>query len=166
VRVQIPERALVQLAHVNNRGDRREYREEYAWQTRFNIASGELTTARHTTISAEYGWGSTGMGFAPQAHVDLTFGAWYALISQPLGQNRISARYDSFQTIDRDHSFAENNTEHGRAWTVAWFLEPRSSVRLGAEFAFLSARRIAAAESGFDPNTDGRTLTLEARYRF
>jgi hypothetical protein len=83
-----------------------------------------------------------------------------------LGQNRISARYDDFQTIDRNNSFAETNTEHGRAWTVAWFFEPRPSVRLGAEFAFLSARRIAAAESGFDPNTDGRTLTLEARYRF
>ncbi len=166
VRMQIPERALVQLAHIDNRGDRREYRKEYAWQTRFNIASGEITTVRHATIAAEYGWGSTGMGFAPAALVNLNFAAWYALISQPLGRNRLSARYDGFRTIDRDHSFAENNTEHGRAWTLAWFFEPRPSVRLGAEFASVSARRIAAAESGFDPNTDGRTLTLEARYRF
>jgi len=65
-----------------------------------------------------------------------------------------------------DHSFAENNNEHGRAWTLAWFFEPRPSVRLGAEFASISDWRLAAAESGFDPNTDGRTLTLEARYRF
>jgi phosphate-selective porin len=106
------------------------------------------------------------MGFAPKAFVNLRFHTWYAVLSQSLGRNRLSARYDVFQTDDRDHSFAEINSERGRAWTFAWFFEPHPTIRLGAEFASISAQRAAAAQSGFDPNTDGRTLTIEARYRF
>ena len=106
------------------------------------------------------------MGFASQALVNLEFRTWYALLSQSLRRNRLTARYDVFQTEDRDHSFAEINTERGRALTFAWFFEPNPTIRLGAEFASVSAKRAAAAQSGFDANTDGRTLTIEARYRF
>lgn len=166
VRVTLPERASLQLARIDNRGDRREYREEYAWQTKLNSLSGQLDGQHGTTLAAEYGWGSTGMGFAPQAQVDLTYYAAYVLLSQSFGRNRLSMRVEVFGTQDRDHSFAETNTESGRAWTLAWFYNLRPSIRLGAEFANISAQRIAAAESGFDPNTDGRTLTVEIRYRF
>jgi len=166
VRVSLPERAMLQFARVDNRGDRREYRREYAWQTRLNLLGGQIDGQHGTTLAAEYGWGSTGMGFAPRAFVDLTYYASYILLSQKFGRNRVSARFDVFQTKDRDHSPTETNSESGRAWTLAWFFEPRPSIRLGAEFANISAERLAAAESGFDPNTDGRTVTLEARYRF
>ena len=166
IRVSLPERATIQLAHIDNRGDRDEYRGEYAWQTQLNLLSGQLDGQRGTTLAAEYGWGKTGMGFAPQAFVDLTYYAAYALVSQTFGRHRVSARFDVFGTTDRDHSFAENNTESGRGWTLAWFYNLRPSLRLGAEFANIGAQRIAAAQSGFDPNTDGRTLTMEVRYRF
>ncbi len=166
VRYQRPERGSLQFARVDNRGDRHEYRQEYAWHTRVNVLSGDLRNDRGTTLLAEYGWGSTGMGLRPLAVVDLTYGAGYALVSQTFGRNRLSARFDVFRTNDRDHTSAETNTENGRAWTIAWFYEVRPQVRLGLEFANVSARRIAAAESGFDPNTDGRTLTVEMRYRF
>ena len=97
------------------------------------------------------------MGFAPRAFVQLDYYAAYALVSQKFGRNRLSARIEVFGTKDRDRSFAEINTESGRAWTFAYFYELRS-VRLGAEFANIAAER--------DTNLDGRTLTLEARYRF
>lgn len=166
VRVSLPERATLQLARIDNRGDRHEYRGEYAWQTKLNLLSGEIDGQHGTTLAAEYGWGSTGMGFAPDALVDLDYYAAYGLLSQTFGRNRLSARLDVFGTTDRDHSFAETNSESGRAWTLAWFYNLRPSLRLGAEFANISAQRIAAAESGADPNTDGRTLTMEVRYRF
>lgn len=167
VRVSVPERAMLQLARIDNRGDRKEYRNEYAWQTRFNLLSAEIDGQHGTTLAAEHGWGSTGMGFAPQAWVQLTGYASYILLSQKFGRNRASVRFDVFQTKDRDHNRAtETNSESGRAWTLAWFFEPHPSVRFGAELANISAQRLAAAESGFDPNTDGRTLTIEARYRF
>ncbi len=166
-RISLPERAVLQFARVDNRGDREEYRGEYAWQTKLNLLSGETDGQHGTTFAAEYGWGSMGMGFAPEAWVQLTYCAGYALASQTFGRNRISARFDVFGTKDRDRSrIAETNTESGRAWTMAYFFNVRPSIRLGAEFANIAAQRIAAAESGADPNTDGRTLTVEARYRF
>ncbi|HMC23125.1 MAG TPA: hypothetical protein VKL19_14835, partial [Thermoanaerobaculia bacterium] len=157
IRVSLPERATLQLARVDNRGDRFEYREEYAWQTRLNLLSGEIDGPHGTTFASEYGWGSTGMGFAQQAFVDLSYYAAYALLSQTFGRNRLSARFEVFGTQDKDHSFAENNTESGHAWTLAWFYNLRPSIRLGAEFANVAAQRAAAAQSGFDANTDGRT---------
>jgi len=161
VRVNLPERAMLQLARVDNRGDRRLYRGEYSWQTKLNLLSGEIDGQHGTTLLSEYGWGSTGMGFAPRAFVQLDYYAAYALVSQAFGRNRVSARIDVFGTKDRDRSLAEINTESGRAWTLAWFYTVRS-MRLGAEFANIAAQRVSAP----DPNTAGRTLTLEARYRF
>ena len=166
VRYQRPERGSIQFARIDNRGDREEYRSEYAWQTRFSILSADVRNDRGTTLLSEYCWGSTGMGFLPGAIVDLTYYAAYALVSQTFGRNRVSARFDLFQTADKDHSIAETNNESGRAWTLAWFYNVRPSTRVGLEFANVSAQRIAAAESGFDPNTDGRSLTLEWRYGF
>lgn len=166
VRYQRPERGSIQFARVDNRGDREEYRGEYAWQTRFNVVSADVKNDRGTSLLAEACWGSTGMGFPPRAVVDLTYSAAYALISQSFGRNRVSARFDVFQTTDRDHTAAETNSENGRAWTLAWFYDLRRSTRLGIEFANVASQRIAAVESGFDPNTDGRTVTLELRYGF
>ena len=166
VRYQRPERGSIQFARIDNRGDRREYREEYAWQTRFSVISGDVRSDRGTTVAVEYGWGTTGMGFRPAAVVDLTYYAGYALVSQTFGESRLSVRIDGFGTSDRDRTNAETNSEHGRAWTIAYFYDIRPSVRAGLEFANVAAQRVAAAESGFDPNTDGRSLTLELRYRF
>jgi hypothetical protein len=92
------------------------------------------------------------MGFAPLPFVQADFYAAYALLSQAFGRNRATVRIDVFGTKGNTES------EAGRAWTLAWFYELRKSVRLGAEFANISAQRGA--------NADGRTLTLEARYRF
>ena len=166
IRYQRPERGSIQFAHVDNRGDRREYRGEYAWQTRFDIIGADVRNDRGTSFAAEWCWGKTGMGFRPDAVVDLTFYAAYVLVSQSYGDSRFTARIDAFGTSDRDRTNAETNTEHGRAWTLAWFYDIRPNVRAGLEFASVAAQRIAAAESGFDPNTDGRSLTIELRYRF
>lgn len=160
MRVSLPERAMVQLAHLDNRGDRKLYRGEYSWQTQFNVLSGEIDGQHGTTLASEYGWGSTGMGSAPHAFVDLDFYAADVLLSQTFGRNRVSARIDVFGTTDRDHSFAEVNSESGRAWTFAWFYNVRPPLRLGVEFANIAAQRSSM------PNTDGRTFTVEARYRF
>ncbi len=106
------------------------------------------------------------MGRPPQAFVQLGFRTAYALVSHKIGANRISARYDTFRTDDRDHSFAETNTEHGHAWTVAFLHDLSDRARIGIEYVTLTAPRPAAAESGFDPNTDGRSVSVELRYRY
>ena len=66
----------------------------------------------------------------------------------------------------RDHSAAENNDEYGRAWTVAGFWSPRERYRFGVEWLALHADRPAAAEAGFDSDTDAKQWKVEARIGF
>lgn len=167
LRAQIPERAMAQLTHIDNRGDRKEYRGEYAWQTRFDIIGAQLgTPSSPTTLIAEYGWGKTGMG-VPPIFVNANFDAGYVLLSHVIGKERFSARYDIFATVDRDHAVgAETNTEHGRAWLLAWLHQLNPHLRAGLEFVQVTGNRIAAQESGFSPNTDAHSLIGEVRYSF
>jgi hypothetical protein len=164
-RWQIPERLLVQITRVDNRGDRQLHRGEYAWQTRMTIVSSEFHPRDRTSIAAEYASGTSGMGVAP-SFVQMTFYSAYLLASQQLGRNRLTARFDVSQTDDRDHSRGETDTDHMRGLTLAWLYDVNAHVRAGLELVNVSAQRVAAAESGFDPNTDGRTLTAQLRYRF
>jgi hypothetical protein len=165
-RVSLPERGMLQIARVDNLGDRRLHRGEYAWATTFNVISGELGNRDATILAAEYGFGKSGMGFAPDARVQMNFDAGYILLSRKVSKMRYSARFDTFATEDKDHSIAETNTEHGRSWTFAAFYEPNEHLRTGLELVNVTGNRRAAVESGADPNTDARTLTAEIRYRF
>jgi len=157
-RLSWPERGSIQLAHVDNRGDRRLYGGEYAWQTRFNILSAEAGRPEATVLAAEYLDGRTGMGFAPEGFVQMNFHAAYALVSHKLGRNRFSARLDWFATTDRDHSIAEINTEHGRAWTLAWMYELTPHIRTGAEFTQVTGTRETIGV------IDSHSVAVEVRY--
>jgi hypothetical protein len=165
-RVSLPERGMLQFARLDNRGDRRLYGDQYSWATKFNVISGELGNRDATILAAEYGFGNSGMGFAPDARVQMSFNSGYVLLSRKISRMRYSARFDTFATEDHDHSIAETNTEHGRSWTFALFYEHDEHLRTGLELVNVTGARRAAEESGFDPNTDGRTLTAELRYRF
>jgi hypothetical protein len=164
VRLQLPERAMMQLTRVDNRGDRDVYRNEYAWQTHFNIAAAQIGLTSPATVAAEYCWGATGMGQTPH-FVQADFATWYLLTSYKRGNDRYSIRFDTFSTKDRD-GVAEDNSEHGHSWVLAWMHDLTPNVRLGAEFAQVTGDRPAAQQSGVSPNTDGRTVTVEVRYGF
>jgi hypothetical protein len=159
---------MIQVARVDNRGDRELYTDEYSWTTKFTLVSAEVGSPDRTIVAAEYANGSTGMGplNVARAFAQADFSTAYVLVSHKSGRVRASARFDVFDTRDRDHSIAETNTEHGRSWTLSGFYEPEAHTRVGLEFVQVTGRRIAAEESGFDGNTDGRTLTLELRYKF
>lgn len=163
VRLTWPERATIQFTRVDNRGDRRLYRGEYAWQTRFHLISGEIGRQDSTIAAAEYMSGSTGMGFPP-VFVDLDFYAAYVLLSHKSGRQRFTFRYDVFQTEERDFSIAERNDEHGRAWTLTWLIHVTSRIRGGIEFTQLTGNRAAIGEMALDPSIDGRSITAEVRY--
>lgn len=157
-RLSWPERGSIQFAHVDNRGDRDLYQDEYAWQTRFNLLSAEIGNPEKTIVAAEYLDGKSGMGFSPGGFVQMDFYAAYALVSHKLGRNRFSGRFDWFSTTDRDHSIAEINTEHGRAWTLAWMVDVTPHVRTGAEFT-----QVTGTRAGIGP-FDGHSVAVEVRY--
>jgi hypothetical protein len=157
-RIQMPERAMLQIAHVDNNGDRRLYRGEYAWQTRFNILSAEAGSSTPFTVLAEYAWGRTGMGEGP-VRVDADFDVGYLLASYARGANRWSFRFDRFTTTDRDRSpLVETNTEQGRAWAIVWLRNLGPHLRLSGEFVQIAGERIAAER------LDARSVSVELRY--
>jgi hypothetical protein len=158
LRYSVPQRANVQYAYVDNRGDRRLHRGEYAWETDFHLLSGEIGNPDTFTLAAEYMTGSTGMGVVP-AFVQADFYATYVLLSAKRSRNRWTARYELFGTQERDFSLAERNDESGRAWTLAWLFDVTASLRAGVEFTQVAGHR------GSESMT-GRATTLEARYRW
>lgn len=163
-RYSLPERAMVQIAHVDNRGDLRLHRGEYAWDTRFHIISAEVGQTDRTIVAAEWTQGATAMGF-PQIGVDASFYAGYLLASHKTGRHRLSARFDIFQTEDRDQiPIAETNDELGRSWTLAYLFDVRSTLRAAIEFTQITGNRLAASQAGFDADTNGQSVTLELRY--
>lgn len=166
IRWQSPGRAVLQYAHADNRGDRLLHRGDYAWNTRFNVISGEIGSTDSTIFASEYAVGTTGMGIAPRPFVRAHFSTAYILVSHVIGRDRFSARFDTFQTEDRDRTIAESNTEHGRAWTLAWMHDIGKHLRTAVELTNVTGRRLAAEQSGFSGNTDGRSVIVELRYRF
>lgn len=133
------EHLLVQLTHIDNRGDGLEYHELFNWGTRFEILSAEYTTS-DWTIAAESGWGPSflipqGQKFTSELE------AAYLLVSRRWNRSQATVRVDRFRLdADRDHAI-----------TLAYFFTPLPRLRVGAEMA-----------AG-----DGKTRALiELRYHF
>jgi hypothetical protein len=160
------DRAALQAAYFDNRGDRGLHEGEYAWDTRFWVAGARLEPGGGVTLLGEVLFGRTAMGeTAPAAFVDTDFATAYAMISWQRSSLRLSARFDWFRNEERD-GVAEDESEDGKALTIAAFWTPVERLRIGAEILTIAAQRPAAAQSGADPDTDAWKATLEARLFF
>jgi hypothetical protein len=159
VRYSVPQRGNVLYTYVDNRGDRELHRGEYAWATKFHLLGAEIGNPDRVVVAGEYMHGSTTMGRGP-AFVDADFFAAYVLVSGKSGRNRVTARYELFNTEEQDFSPAEINEENGRAWTLTWMFDVAAAVRVAAELTQVVGDRANT------PDPDARSVTLEARYRF
>jgi hypothetical protein len=184
------DRAALQAAYFDNRGDRNLYDGEYAWDSRFWVLGAKLEPGSGVTLLGEAMFGNTAMGaqaaapgtdpYAYQyppptsttyppgttpAFVDTDFATAYAMLSWQRSSLRLSARFDWFRNEDRD-GVAEDDSEDGKAFTLAVFWTPVERLRIGAEFLTIAAQRKAAEQSWADPDTDAWKATLEARLFF
>jgi hypothetical protein len=187
------DRFVLQAAYLDNRGDRNLYAGEYAWDTRFWVFGARLEPGAGITLLGEAMLGNTTMGpragapgggpyrspYDPgadgggypagpatgAAFVDTDFATAYAMLSWQRSAVRLSARFDWFRNKDRD-GVAEDDGEHGKAFTLAAFWTPVEHLRLGAELLGVYADRPAAGQSWADPDTDAWKATLEARVLF
>lgn len=160
-----PDVITLQGSYLDNRGDRGLHRGQYSWATRFGAAGADLHLGRSLVLVGEGAIGDAGMGPLTEAHVDVRFKVGYLLLSWGREKLRVSARYDRFENVDRDHT-AEPDQETGHAWTLAAFWQPGPHWRLGAEALSLRAARPAAADAGANPDTDARRVQLELRFVF
>lgn len=166
IRVSLPERAMLQVAHIDNRATLSpvEVKGQEPWLTHFNIVSAEVGSTADTTVAAEWAYGSTAIGF-PGGSFTMDFDTAYLLASHKFGHERISGRIERFSTNDAAHSVPDDSREHGHAWTVAWMHETGKNSRAGLEYVRVSGVRLGVAPF-FDPRTDGSTITVEYRYSF
>ncbi len=166
LRWQRTDRAVLQYTRLDNRGDRELHEGEYAWRTELDLFGLELRPHESFTLIGEFLDGSTGMGDPLAFNVQADIESAYLLASWNPGRFRTTVRYDTFETVDVDGSGADNNNEDGEAWTLAFFWEPRDTLRLGLELVDLQAERPAALDVGADPNTDATSVQFEVRYYF
>ena len=165
-RVQLPERALLQFTHVDNRstlvpGEA----PDYPWQTKFNILSGEVGSTSPTTIAAEWMKGRTTLAF-PGGTFALDFDTEYLLVSRKYGKDRYTTRIERFSTESRKRHANDSSKENGKAYTVSWLHDVSEHARIGFEYVKVDGDRPGAAGAGFDPRTGGSTITIELRLAY
>jgi hypothetical protein len=174
IRIQLPERAMLQFTHVDNRAELLpSVDNQTPWLTRFDVIGGDVGSSGPTTFAAEWASGSTAVGF-PGGSFQMDFDTAYALVSNKRGADRLTARYDHFRTWDHARAPDDSSREHGYGVTLAWFHDlnvlrsPDGSrvLRTGLEYARIRGDHPGAAAAGFDPNTGGSTLSVELRYGF
>ncbi len=167
IRVSLPERALLQFTHIDNRAtiSPGKVKGQEPWLTNFNIIGGEVGSTSDTTLAAEWAYGSTEVGF-PGGTFTMDFDTIYLLASHKFGHERISGRVERFSTRNAVHSTPDGAREDGHAFTFAWMHEANAHTRTGIEYVRVSGDRPGLADSGFDPRTGGSTITLEYRYNF
>jgi hypothetical protein len=171
IRFSLPERAMLQVAHIDNRAPiyPEPLKGQTPWQTSFNVVSGDAGSTGDTTVAAEWASGSTAVGF-PGGSFKMDFDTEYLLASHKFGQERLSARVERFSTRGAAHSANDGSREHGRAWTVAWMHATSLNSRIGLEYVRVSGNRPGVATGfsplTFDPRTGGSTVTAEYRFGF
>jgi len=162
IRVQLPERAMLQFTHIDNRATLGpKVHGQTPWLTKFNVIGATLGTTGPTTLAAEWARGWTELAF-PGGRFKLDFDTAYVLLSQKRGADRWTARVDRFSTRNHAKPDPDFSREHGQAVTIAWLRDVRQHVRAGLEYARVKGDRHAAP----DPRTGGSTITAELRYGF
>ena len=149
LRFQLPERALLQVTHVDNRSTIGSGAPPAVpWDTKFNILGGEVGSTTPTTLAAEWMKGDTTLGF-PGGTFTLHFETYYVLVSKKIGIDRFTTRLEKFTTN------YETDKHHNSAITLSWLRESQGRIRYGLEYVKVK---------GDDPVGD--TLTAELRIGF
>jgi hypothetical protein len=166
IRVQLPERALLQITHIDNRttlvpGEA----PETPWQTRFNIVGGELGSTSPTTLAGEWAKGRTTLAF-PGGTFALDFDTYYLLVSRKYGKDRYTTRIERFTTRSHIRTADDGSRESGKALTVAWLRDLSDHVRGGLEYVKVDGDRPGLSSAGLDPRTGGSTITIELRLAY
>jgi hypothetical protein len=155
--------------HYDNRGDPAAVRDQiYAWATRFDVLGLRLESGDHWTLLAQVLEGATVIGGsgAPFPKNDWDLRAGFVLASYTWGANRISARYDRFETEQR-HGFGmpEYDDQDGHATTLAYLRDFGDHWSVGAEWLQIHSTFEAREELGLAPTVTETQAQLVVRYR-
>ena len=144
----------VMLGYMDNLGD---LGTAGVWETRFGTIGAALHPLNRVEVLAQYLLGTTRVRQSP---CDISFSAFYALVSLHYRSHRFSARYDSFRTNERDH--APSYREDGDAVTLAYLFEIGLHHRVGFEYTVVHSHRSGSFLA--DPSDNGWQLSYRFRY--
>ena len=144
--------------------------EQYGWDTRFWNFYAEADVLPGIHMIAQYMWGNTKMGEIRPAtgtrYIDMDFESAFVLASHRFGSQRVTARFDWFQTEDFAFVQRDNNNEAGISLTGAYSLELSKKDTLIAEYLYVDSKRTARRDIGFDPEQKQSIFQIAYRRRF
>jgi len=153
--------------HYDNRGDPTALDKVYAWDTRFDVVGVRLEPDEHWTLIAQWLDGITVVGGPGAAFPtnDWDLSAAFVLASFAWGENRLSARYDDFQTRQRHGFGIPEYDDEGYAWTLAYLRDFGDHWQVGAEWLRIHSTFGAREEHGLPETVDETQTQLVVRYR-
>lgn len=165
----LSDRLLLRLSHVDNRGDGRLYRGEYAWATKFTSLGASWFATPMLELLFEASTGSSAMGLGPA--LDIDFYSAYGLASYVTGDMRFSYRYEVFGVDNRDQfnqsQVHDESQDFGRSHTLAMFWYPTESSSLGFELLYLESERTRDLQyAGLTKDRDSLSLSVLLSYKF
>lgn len=139
------ERISLSAAWIDNLGDTKLHRGEYAWRTQFALLGASWFISPNLEFISEASIGSTIMGALPA--VDVDFYSAYSMLSYSTRSYRMTYRYDAFGANDVDQVDDDNN-DFGRSHTIAVMWVPETNMyRLGVELLYLQSDRPRTMDS-------------------
>jgi hypothetical protein len=144
-------RALVALAHYDNRADPLSLRQgQYGWDTVFDHIGMQLELPGGIGLVAQWIDGTTVMGPVLDGArvVDTAFESNYWLLTKQLARHRVSVRYDDFAVVDRDETPLDENDDSGHAWTLSYRYARSAALELALEWLRVRSYHPARAHLG------------------
>jgi len=156
------------IEHYDNRADPVQIEDgQYAWHTRFEQLAAQIELPARLGLLTQWMTGSTVMGpvLVTARAVDTGFRARYVLLTRAFDEHRVSVRYDDFRVEDRDHVPNDDNSDSGRAWTLAYRYSGAPRWSLGAEWLEIHSWHPAWQYFGAPAQATERLLQVQASLR-
>jgi hypothetical protein len=129
----------LRLYYYNNNGDELILARagQYAWDTSFYSLSWHYRFSKEWRLISQYMHGNTAMG--PKV-VNVDFNAFFAMMSYKSGPHRVSFRYDTFETVDKDKIIIEDdNNGDGYAFTSTYRYNIDKHWQVGTELLYVDS---------------------------
>ena len=139
-----------------------------AWRTRFWSFGARLEPAAPWTFIAQYIDGDTAVG--PDSAGDdqfvMNYHAIFGLASFEWRRERVTARFDDFQTQQVSGFYGPNRDNSGHAWTIGWTHEFGDDWQVAAEWIRASSQFPPRASHGVPVALTESQVQIAVRYRF
>jgi hypothetical protein len=167
-------RALVQLAHYDNRADPESFRDgQWGWNTSFTHVGAQVDLPGGFGLMSQWMGGATywligvtptGMRTPFTELVDDEFDASFLMLTRRLATpHRVSVRYDTFDFAREEMNLT---IDSGHAWTVAYEYEATPSLALAFEWLRIeSTRDLWPMFYGLPRDASEDQLRLKLNYR-